>query len=41
MRQWALIAIRNSSKSKLNSQRQKKLLMALIYQLHVATVGPH
>jgi hypothetical protein len=41
MRQWALIAIRNSSKSKVDSQRQKKLLMALIYQLHFAIVGPH
>jgi hypothetical protein len=38
MRQWALIAIGNSSKSKANSQRQRKLLIALIYQLHVAIV---
>ncbi len=41
MRQWSLIAIRNSSKLKVDSQRQKKLLMALIYQLHFAIVGPH
>ena len=41
MRQWALIAIRNSSKSKVDSQHQKKLLIALIYPLHVAIVGPH
>jgi hypothetical protein len=41
MRKWALIAVRNSSKSKVNSQRQKKLLIALVYQFHVATVGPH
>jgi hypothetical protein len=28
-------------KSKVDSQRQKKLLIALIYQLHFAIVGPH
>ena len=41
MRKWALIAVRNSSKSKVNWRRKKKLLIALIYQLHVAIVGPH
>jgi hypothetical protein len=41
MRQWALIAIRNSNKSKVNSQRQKKLLIALVYQFHVGIVGSH